>query len=60
MSTTKAVRVYKYGDSSTLAYEDAPKPTPKEDEVLIHIHNTTVNRTFPSFSRSVKFAKPTK
>ena len=32
----KAVRIHQYGGPDVLTYEDAPRPEPKEDEVLIH------------------------
>jgi NADPH:quinone reductase-like Zn-dependent oxidoreductase len=43
MTTMKAVRIHTYGDSSVLAYEDAPQPVPKEGEVLIRVIATSVN-----------------
>ena len=39
----KAVRIYGYGEADVLAYEDAPRPTPGEGEVLIRVYATTVN-----------------
>jgi NADPH:quinone reductase-like Zn-dependent oxidoreductase len=39
----KAVRIHKYGGPHVLIYEDAPRPEPKEDELLIHVHATSVN-----------------
>jgi NADPH:quinone reductase-like Zn-dependent oxidoreductase len=39
----KAVRIHKYGGPRVLTYEDAPQPEPKEDELLIRIHATSVN-----------------
>ncbi|WP_414580807.1 NADP-dependent oxidoreductase [Scytonema sp. PCC 10023] len=39
----KAVRIHTYGGPETLAYEDAPRPEPAADEVLIHIHAASVN-----------------
>jgi NADPH:quinone reductase-like Zn-dependent oxidoreductase len=41
--TMKAVRIHKYGGPDVLAYEDAPRPEPKEDEVLIRGHAAGVN-----------------
>jgi NADPH:quinone reductase-like Zn-dependent oxidoreductase len=39
----KAVRIHGYGSSDVLVYEDAPRPTAKEGEVLIRNYATTVN-----------------
>lgn len=39
----KAVRIHKYGWPRVLTYEDAPRPEPKEDELLIRVHATSVN-----------------
>ena len=39
----KAVRMYQYGDSSVLKYEDAPKPVIGPDEVLVKVHACGVN-----------------
>jgi NADPH:quinone reductase-like Zn-dependent oxidoreductase len=43
MSMMKAVRIHNYGDVDVLSYEDAPRPTPGDDEVLIRIEATSVN-----------------
>lgn len=43
MSSMKAVRIHHYGGIDTLTYEDAPRPTITESEVLIRIHATSVN-----------------
>ena len=43
METMKAVRMYSYGGSEVLVYEDVPKPQPGADEVLIRIYAATVN-----------------
>lgn len=43
MTTMKAVRIHTYCDSEALTYEDAPRPSAGEGEVLIRIHATTVN-----------------
>ncbi len=42
-STMKAVRISNYGGISALAYENAPRPTPGEGEVLIRVSATSVN-----------------
>jgi NADPH:quinone reductase-like Zn-dependent oxidoreductase len=39
----KAVRIHAYGSPEVLTYEDAPRPTAGENEVLIRIYATTVN-----------------
>jgi NADPH:quinone reductase-like Zn-dependent oxidoreductase len=39
----KAVRIHGYGGVDTLSYEDAPRPTAGDGEVLIKVHNTSVN-----------------
>jgi NADPH:quinone reductase-like Zn-dependent oxidoreductase len=39
----KAIRIHSYGGPDVLTYEDAPRPVPSKDEVLIHVHATTVN-----------------
>ncbi len=43
MSQMKAVRIHAYGGADVLAYEDAPRPKPGADEVLIRVLATTVN-----------------
>ena len=39
----KAVRIYRYGGPDVLTYEDAPRPEPNDDEVLIRVHAAAVN-----------------
>jgi NADPH:quinone reductase-like Zn-dependent oxidoreductase len=43
MQTMKAVRIHAYGGVDVLAYEDAPRPTAGDGEVLIRVHATSVN-----------------
>lgn len=43
MSLMKAVRIHAYGGTDVLTYEDAPRPTPSEDEVLIRVRATSIN-----------------
>ena len=39
----KAIRIHKYGGPDVLQYEDAPRPKPQADEVLIRLHAAGVN-----------------
>jgi NADPH:quinone reductase-like Zn-dependent oxidoreductase len=41
----RAVVYDRYGSPDVLRFEDVERPTPREDEVLVKIHATTVNRT---------------
>lgn len=43
MTQMKAIRIHAYGEPEVLIYEDAPKPEPKEGEVLIRVHATSIN-----------------
>lgn len=43
MATMKAVRIHTHGGLETLTYEDAPRPEPSADEVLIRVHAASVN-----------------
>jgi NADPH:quinone reductase-like Zn-dependent oxidoreductase len=40
----KAIRIHNYGGPEVLKYEDAPRPEPQADEVLIRVHAAGVNR----------------
>jgi NADPH:quinone reductase-like Zn-dependent oxidoreductase len=39
----KAIRIHNYGGPEVLQYEDAPRPEPQADEVLIRVHAAGVN-----------------
>ena len=41
----KAVTRTKYGGPEVLEVRDIPQPEPKDDEILVRVHATTVNRT---------------
>ncbi len=41
--TMKAIRIHNYGGPEVLNYEDAPRPKPQADEVLIRVHAAGVN-----------------
>ena len=42
-SSMKAVVIHSYGGPEVLKYEDAPRPEPKEDEILIRVIAASVN-----------------
>lgn len=42
-ATMKAIRYHEFGGPSVLKYEDAPRPTPKANEVLIKVYAAGVN-----------------
>src|SRR6266540_1975583 len=39
----KAVRIHQYGGPEVLVYEDAPRPTIADDEVLVKVHAVSIN-----------------
>ena len=41
--TMKAIVLHQYGGPEVLKYEDAPRPEPKEDEILIRVMAASVN-----------------
>jgi NADPH:quinone reductase-like Zn-dependent oxidoreductase len=52
----KAIVVHEYGGPEVLKLEDAPVPTPKEDDVLVKVFAAGVN-SFDGVLRSGKYAK---
>jgi NADPH:quinone reductase-like Zn-dependent oxidoreductase len=48
-----AIRLHQVGGSETLLYEDAPKPSPKDNQVLVRVYATAITPTefawYPTF-----------
>lgn len=42
-NTMKAVRIHEFGPPEVLTYEDAPRPEPANDEVLVQVYAAGVN-----------------
>ena len=55
-TSMKAIVVHQYGGPQVLKYEDAPRPEPKEDQILVRVIAATVNPVDTSM-RSGKYAK---
>lgn len=43
MATMKAIRMGEYGDANVMRFEDAPRPEPKDDEILVRVIAAGVN-----------------
>jgi NADPH:quinone reductase-like Zn-dependent oxidoreductase len=54
--TMKAIVVHEYGGPEVLKYQDAPRPAPKEDQILVRVIAAGVNPVDDA-SRSEKYAK---
>jgi len=55
-ATMKAVVINEYGGPDVLKYQDAPRPEPKEDEILVRVMAAGVNPV-DSYVRQGMFAK---
>jgi NADPH:quinone reductase-like Zn-dependent oxidoreductase len=52
----RAVVHDRYGPADVLRFEEVERPVPKDDEVLVKIHATTVNRTDSALRAGEPFA----
>ena len=52
----KAVVVHEYGGPEVLKYEDAPRPEPKENEILVRVIAAAVNPVDGSIRSGLSFA----
>src|SRR5438093_12523209 len=52
----KAVVVHEFGGPEVMKYQDAPRPEPKEDEILVRVMAAAVNPV-DSYVRQEMFAK---
>ncbi len=51
-ATMKAVRLHDFGAPEVLQYEDAPRPQPKGDELLLRVIATAVNPVDAKIARA--------
>lgn len=56
--TMKAIVVHQFGGPEVLKYEDAPRPEPKENEILVRVIAAGVNPV-DTYVRNGKFGPPT-
>ncbi len=53
----RAVVHDRYGPPEVLRIEEVKRPVPKEDEVLVRVHASTVNRTDTAFRSAEYFLR---
>jgi NADPH:quinone reductase-like Zn-dependent oxidoreductase len=58
----RAIRLHQVGGSESLLYEDAPKPSPKDNQVLVQVYATAITPTefawYPTFHTSDGTTRP--